>query len=450
MKAIHYYETNKAKIMVSSTNRYNNSMSNGICTRKVKLPLVVVLLLPIIIILQIIHHSLWLQSGCYNDEYEKHYRLDKLHNHREEETTNRRESSLEACPSEVDTTPTREGLVCFTKCTPLTSNKLNLQETINISMPVIPSFGIGQFFKYKVHFPEEDVWLNLTTKLSNDIDIAVDKARNDNQSFINDEGFLQPRSITERLMRRIVAKLLKAGVLDPTRSIVNTGSWIGDNALPWATMLVRLSPDNHGQVIAIDPSESFVKDMIELANYNRIGNLCVQTSVLSSKASRVMARGKSTDHVGVLSEQQFDNLKAMRKNRLLHLGSWLNAIPLDSISNLPNISLIHLDVEGHEGEVLEGARFTINNNRPIIITEGYDEWPNPIDDNDKKVYDILTTELGYKHASTINELCGLKSNARNRIWFPDDETYEKAMSVVGKDLGRTQIVPWMARDLPEV
>ena len=65
------------------------------------------------------------------------------------------------------------------------------------------------------------------------------------------------------------------------------------------------------------------------------------------------------------------------------------------------------------------------------------------------MYDILT-ELGYKHAFTINELCGLKANARNRIWFPDDETYEKAMSVVGKDLDRTQIVPWMARDLPEV
>jgi len=416
--------------------------------RKVKLPLVVVLLLPIIIILQIIHHSLWLQSGCYNNKDKRSDRLDKPHN--QEETTIRRESLLEACPSEVDTTPTREGLVCFAKCTMQTANKLNMQEKINIKMPVIPSFGTGEFFKYKVYFPEEDVWLNLTTKLSNDIDIAVQKARNDNQSVINDEGYLHPRPITERLMRRIVAKLLKAGVLDPTRSIVNTGSWIGDNALPWATMLARLSPDNHGQVIAIDPSESFVKDMIELANYNRIGNLCVQTSVLSSKASRVMARGKSTDHVGVLSEQQFDNLKAMRKNRLLHLGSWLNAIPLDSISNLPNISLLHLDVEGHEGEVLEGARFTINNNRPIIITEGYDEWQNPIDRNDKKVYDILTTELDYKHAITINELCGLKGNARNRIWFPDDEIYEKAMSVVGKDLGRNQIVPWMARELPEV
>ena len=423
-------------------------MSN-ICTRKVKLPLVVVLLLPIIIILQIIHHSLWLQSGCYNIEDKRSDRLDKPHN-QEETTTNRRESVLEACPSEVDTTPTREGLVCFAKCTMQTANKLDLQEKINIKMPVIPSFGTGQFFKYRVYFPEEDVWLNLTTKLSNDIDIAVNKARNDNQSVINDEGYLQPRPITERLMRRIVAKLLKAGVLDPTRSIINTGSWIGDNALPWSSMLERLAPDNPGQVIAIDPSESFVKDMIELANYNRIGNLCAQTGILSAKASQVIAGGKTTDHIGVLSEQQFDNLQGKRKNRLKRTGSWLNAIPLDSISNLPNISLLHLDVEGHEGEVLEGSRFTINNNRPIIITEGYDKWPNPTDDNDKKVYDILTDELGYKHAITINELCGLKSNARNRIWFPDDEIYEKAMSVVGKDLGRTQIVPWMARDLPEV
>ena len=45
-------------------------------------------------------------------------------------------------------------------------------------------------------------------QIINDIDIAVDKARNDNQPVINDEGYLQPRPITERLMRRIVAKLL--------------------------------------------------------------------------------------------------------------------------------------------------------------------------------------------------------------------------------------------------
>ena len=110
-------------------------------------------------------------------------------------------------------------------------------------------------------------------------------------------------------MRRIVAKLLKANVLDPTRSIINTGSWIGDNALPWSSMLERLAPDNPGQVIAIDPSESFVKDMIELANYNRIGNLCAQTGILSAKASQVIAGGKTTDHIGVLSEQQFNNLQ---------------------------------------------------------------------------------------------------------------------------------------------
>ena len=130
-----------------------NIMSN-VCTRKVKIPLVVVLLLPIIIIMQIIHHSLWLQSGCYNDEYESHYRLDKLHNHREEETPIRRESLLEACPSEVETTPTREGFVCFAKCAMQTANKLNLQEKINIKMPVIPSFGTGEFLKYRVTSPK--------------------------------------------------------------------------------------------------------------------------------------------------------------------------------------------------------------------------------------------------------------------------------------------------------
>ena len=42
--------------------------------------------------------------------------------------------------------------------------------------------------------------------------------------------------------------IYQAGVLDPSKDIVNTGSWIGDNALPWAMMLEHLRPDNPGKM----------------------------------------------------------------------------------------------------------------------------------------------------------------------------------------------------------
>lgn len=184
----------------------------------------------------------------------------------------------------------------------------------------------------------------------------------------------------------------KAGVLDPSQSIVNSGSWIGDNALPWALMLEQLHPDNPGKIIAIDPSQTYISDMTDLANVNGIGNVCAHIGVLSANMTRVGVRGNSTDHIGVQT-------KAHVK------GTWLNAIPLDSL-NLQNISLLHLDVEGHEGEVLKGARSTIESSRPVIITEGFNTWPDPTDENDKQVSMILTS-LGYTNAATVPEFCGL-------------------------------------------
>ena len=50
----------------------------------------------------------------------------------------------------------------------------------------------------------------------------------------------QPHAYHERLFRRIIAKLYRAGVLDPQKNILNSGSNMGDNALPWARMLKNL------------------------------------------------------------------------------------------------------------------------------------------------------------------------------------------------------------------
>lgn len=62
----------------------------------------------------------------------------------------------------------------------------------------------------------------------------------------------QPHAYHERLFRRIIAKLYRAGVLDPQKNILNSGSNMGDNALPWARMLKNLTRDDQspGKVYA--------------------------------------------------------------------------------------------------------------------------------------------------------------------------------------------------------
>mmetsp|Transcript_1247 Transcript_1247/g.2658 ORF Transcript_1247/g.2658 Transcript_1247/m.2658 type:complete len:425 (-) Transcript_1247:39-1313(-) len=359
-----------------------------------------------------------------------------------------------SCALSIDPSPLKEGLVCIEKCRPASNNTLiglglDPNERVNISMPeALVKAPIIEYGKYRIHFPEERIYLNLTGRLANEIKLALEKA--DGKDSIAENGYLHPRSITERLLRRIVAKLLRAGVLDPSKNIVNTGSWIGDNALPWALMLENLQSENPGKVIAVDPSEQYVRDMIDLANVNGIGNLCTQIGVLSSNMSRVAFIGTSTEHIKVHTEESVNNGSSRKRSRFQVRASWLNAITLDSLNLQQTVSLLHLDVEGHEGELLEGARTTIESSRPIIITEGFNMWPDPTDENDKHVLTVLN-ELRYNSATEISEYVGVNKNARNRIWWPDEETKDAAMAIIGEDLVfRSLPVPWIATDFPEI
>ena len=82
------------------------------------------------------------------------------------------------------------------------------------------SLPVTKHGKYRIHFPEERIYLNLTRKLANEVNDAVEKAggggggggSNNMSSAIVDYNYIHPRSITERLLRRIVAKLLRVSV----------------------------------------------------------------------------------------------------------------------------------------------------------------------------------------------------------------------------------------------
>ena len=154
-------------------------------------------------------------------------------------------------------------------------------------------------------------------------------------------------------------------------------------------MLETLQPDNPGKVIAIDPDENFVTDMVDLANVNKVGNLCAQIGILSSNNSKVAYIGTSTEHIKVYTEEFAKSGTPRKKARFAARSSWTNAITLDSLNLQQSVSLLHLDVEGHEGELLEGARETIQSSRPIIITEGFDQWPEPTTREDKHVASIM-------------------------------------------------------------
>lgn len=266
---------------------------------------------------------------------------------------------------------------------------------------------------HQVHFPEEDVWVRSDVLRAADRDV-------------------RPRSITERLFRRIIAKLFKAGVLDPAGNIVNTGSWIGDNAVPWAMMLEQLQPENPGRVYAIDPSQENLEYMMHMAQLNNVGNLCAHAAVFSTEQTTVYAKGEM-EHLKI-SNKPFEGAHTFQ------------SIPMDALQ-LENVVLLHLDVEGHEGELLAGAKELLRTSRPIVVTEGTMGWP-PVKNKDKRVADVLLGEAGYlEETSEIPEICGWDRGDRNRIWWPDAQTRQAALQVIGDDLNR-DLVSWLSPQLP--
>ena len=193
-------------------------------------------------------------------------------------------------------------------------------------------------------------------------------------------------------------------------------------------MMLEKLTTKPGKVIAVDPSPKYINNMVSTAHLNSIGNLCTHVTTYSAKKGTVFT--STTEHIAV-------NLERNQGEKQISM------ITLDS-ENITNLALLHIDVEGHESELLTGAMDTIKTSRPVIVTEGVSGLT---DSNDKKVAEILRS-LDYVHESSeIPEICGWNKNARNHIWWPDQGLKDSAMKVIGNDLSRSETVPWVSSEL---
>ena len=81
---------------------------------------------------------------------------------------------------------------------------------------------------------------------------------------------------------------------------------------------------------------------------------------------------------------------------------------LDSMA-VENVSLIKIDAEGHEREVLEGARETLRESRPLAIVE--------IGKENRETVRRFFADLGYE-TRTLEDLIGVPGSRFNRIFVP--------------------------------
>lgn len=139
--------------------------------------------------------------------------------------------------------------------------------------------------------------------------------------------------------------------------IIDVGGHVGDTGIYLAKILNDYHKSKNIKIILIEPDKSkldFVKKMCKLNNLDNI--ILVNKGVGEKKGKCSIIKNPPPGHER-------------------HPGSWklkINSgnIDIDTLDNIcenKNISLLHLDVEGMEYQVLQGSKSLLNNVKYILI-----------------------------------------------------------------------------------
>jgi FkbM family methyltransferase len=144
-----------------------------------------------------------------------------------------------------------------------------------------------------------------------------------------------------------------------------------------------------------------------LVAYNP-GNIRIIHKGLSSAA------GEATLYVPVRGELELTGWASLTPGNCpdtqVHREKTVELCVLDDF-NLERVSLVKIDVEGHEVEVLKGSARTIEQNRPPIIIEVQDKTIGQVS--------AFFSKLDYSKRS-LQDLVGVSGSAQNCIFVPNE------------------------------
>tara|TARA_B100000787_G_C16160959_1_gene281380 strand:+ start:232 stop:1185 length:954 start_codon:yes stop_codon:yes gene_type:complete len=160
------------------------------------------------------------------------------------------------------------------------------------------------------------------------------------------------RPQTEVLLRKTIFNLYEQKYIDPKKSVIDIGCWIADNSLVWAKML-----EDDAIVFAIDPSTENLSFGKNVAALNNIFNVKWVRAVCSDKPDIAMS------YDGSIHMAQF---KIDKESNSSMVSTTLDKIADEKSGS---IGLMHVDVEGFELKVLQGAGKIIELSRPVILFE---------------------------------------------------------------------------------
>jgi len=177
--------------------------------------------------------------------------------------------------------------------------------------------------------------------------------------------------------------------------IIDIGANIGNHSIFFAKFLDCKIVHSFEPVLS--NFELLKKNMFCVNNKSILYNIA-----LSNKIDTMDLYNSQINNKGGFSLHKYNNSFLVE--------SKINVNTLDSF-NLNNITLIKIDVENHENEVLEGSKETIKRCKPIIFIENlYHGFPNIC--TNPNPHEKIFNELGYKRIKT-NILNGYMD-----LWIP--------------------------------
>ncbi len=195
----------------------------------------------------------------------------------------------------------------------------------------------------------------------------------DHRVCVNEYGFY---CVPDDYAKREIPKILEqAGVYEPrtlllmqnrcgTGDIVSGGAFIGDF---FPALSRALAPGS--RLISFEPNPLSFAAAQRTIDLNGLENIAFAAVAVGEKEARLhlqLARtgGSATAARARLvdSPDQGESIE-------------VEVVPLDHLVTPDrDVSILHLDVEGHEKEALLGARQTITRSRPMIILEAERPW----------------------------------------------------------------------------
>lgn len=175
---------------------------------------------------------------------------------------------------------------------------------------------------------------------------------------------------------------------------------VGANDGSWSCMYACF--DRKRTVYAVDPDPQH-QAQISRCSYP---NVKAMNFALSNESGVLEFNRNNRDFVDMRNE-----------GKKLHSK---NIVRIESLDNLfLNIwkakpAFMHIDVEGHELKVLQGARKIIDLYHPVLTVEVH------VEDNQaftRNLVAYLAEDLRYR-CFLVNELCGYKGDCRNLLCFP--------------------------------